>query len=303
MLDVKRLTLLRELELRGSIAATSRVLGISSSAISQQLSKLEAEVGLVLLEQVGRNVRLTPSALQLVRRVEEVVTILEEAEADLEARRSQMQGVVRFAGFSTFARRYLSEVLRRMAGTYPDVVVEFTQLEPSESLDAVASRRADVAIIDEFPHTPRQTDPGLVRVLLMRDRIAAYTPRPVATVEELAGLPWAFEPSGSDGFIWARRTCRKIGFEPTVRYDSPDPRVHQELVMAGLAAAFLPDMVLGDPGASASMDRWQPLQSLEGGMSRSVFAVFRRGSQGRPLVAKFLEILGEVVKRQGNVRS
>ncbi|WP_279403401.1 LysR family transcriptional regulator, partial [Arthrobacter sp. JCM 19049] len=49
MLDFKRLTLLRELQLRGSIAATARVLGISASAVSQQLAKLEAEAGLPLL--------------------------------------------------------------------------------------------------------------------------------------------------------------------------------------------------------------------------------------------------------------
>jgi DNA-binding transcriptional LysR family regulator len=296
VLDVKRLTLLRELELRGSIAATSRVLGISSSAISQQLTKLEAEVGLVLLEQVGRNVRLTPSALQLVRRVEEVVTILEDAEAALESRRSQIQGVVRFAGFSTFARRYLPEVLRRMAVTHPDVVVEFTQLEPVEALDTVASRRADIAVIDEFPHTPRRADPGMVRTLLMRDRIAVYTPRPVSSVEELAALPWAFEPVGSDASVWARRTCREFGFEPTVLYDSPDPRVHYELVMAGVSAAFLPDMVLDHPAVTSErMERWEPRpQSLEQEMHRNVYAVIRRGGQARPAFASFLQILREV---------
>ncbi|MFF2298526.1 LysR family transcriptional regulator [Arthrobacter sp. NPDC058127] len=296
MLDVKRLALLRELELRGSIAATSRVLGISSSAISQQLTKLEAEVGIALLEQVGRNVRLTPSAQQLVRAVEDVVTILEQAEADLESRRSQMQGVVRFAGFSTFTRRYLPEVLRRMARAHPDVVIEFTQLEPVEALDAVASRRADIAVIDEFPHTPRRADPGLVRTLLMRDSIAVYTPRPVSSVEELAALPWAFEPAGSDASIWARRTCRELGFEPTVLYDSPDPRVHYELVMAGLSAAFLPRMVLDHPSMpSEPVEQWKSLpQSLEQEMHRNVYAVIRRGGQARPAFASFLQILHDV---------
>ena len=59
MLDLHRLTLLREVKLRGSMSAAARELSYSHSAISQQLGVLEKETGVVLLEKVGRNVRLT----------------------------------------------------------------------------------------------------------------------------------------------------------------------------------------------------------------------------------------------------
>lgn len=296
VLDVKRLALLRELELRGSIAATSRVLGISSSAVSQQLTKLESEVGVVLLEQVGRNIRLTPAAQQLVRRVEEVVAILERAETELESRRDRIQGVVRFAGFSTFARRYLPEVLRRMDQTHPDVIVEFMQLEPETALEMVASKRVDIAVIDEYSHSPRRADPGIARTHLLRDDIVAYTPHPVPDIHGLALQHWAFEPAGSDSAQWATRICREFGFEPTVLFESPDPQVHQELVLAGVAAAFLPQMLLDSPGVHARpMARWTSLPpGLEDEMYRDVYAVSRHGAQLRPEFASFLKLLGEV---------
>lgn len=299
MLDVKRLALLRELELRGSIAATARVLGISPSAVSQQLTKLESEVGVVLLEQVGRNIRLTPAAQQLVLRVEEVIAVLERAETELESRLSRIQGVVRFAGFSTFARRYLPEVLRLMEQTHPDVVVEFMQLEPETALDMVASKRVDIAVIDEYSHSPRRADPGIVRTHLMRDQINVYTPHPVPGHQALAALHWAFEPAGSDSAQWTTRICREFGFEPTVLFESPDPQVHHELVLAGVAAAFLPRMLLDSPSVpSRPMAQWTSLPpGVEEEMYRDVYAVSRRGAQLRPEFAGFLKLLDEVTAK------
>lgn len=301
MLDVRRLALLRELAVRGSLAAVSRAVGISASAISQQLAKLEVEVGVTLLEQVGRNVQLTPAAQLLARRAEQVVAILDDAEAELEARRGQVQGVVRFAAFSTYALCDLPEVVQRMGRTHPHVAVEFTEAEPGEALDAVAGRRADIAVMDEFPRIPRRVDTGITRTQILHDRIAAYAPRPVDGIEELGELPWIFEPVGSDAYSWAQRLCREAGFEPVVAFDSADLIVHYGLVCAGVAAAFLPDMVFRSP----TVPIHQPHHRLEWphpsseDLYRDVYVVTRRGGPARQAVAGLLRHIREVAARPG----
>lgn len=294
MLDFKRLTLLRELQLRGSIAATARTLGISPSAVSQQLSKLESEAGLPLLEQVGRNIQLTPAARQLVSRVDEAVGVLETAAAELEGRRSRVQGVIRFVAFGTFARSFLPAALQQMSQVHPDVVVEFTQLEPAEALDAVASRRADVAMVDEFTHVPRRADSGFMRTLITNDRMDIYLPHQVTDVSGLARLNWVFEPRGTDAYAWSHRFCMELGFEPRVLYDSPDPRLHYELVAAGVAAAFLPRMVFEGLEPERVL-RWIPPEAAQRqAMFRQIYAVGRRGSQLRPATKGFLQVLRRV---------
>jgi DNA-binding transcriptional LysR family regulator len=60
VLDLRRLRLLRELAHRGTLGAVAQALSYSPSTVSQQLSLLESEVGVALLEPVGRRVRLTP---------------------------------------------------------------------------------------------------------------------------------------------------------------------------------------------------------------------------------------------------
>ena len=295
MLDLRRLELLREVELRGSMAAAARALGVSSSAISQQLGKLEQEMGAQLLEQAGRNVRLTPLAQRLTRRVDEVVAMLSDAEAEVEQARHRVQGVVRFAGFSTFALRFLPDIVERVAASLPDVVLEFSQLEPTDAVDAVIGRRADIAVADEFPQIPRKADPTVSRTLLTRDDIEVYTPHPVASLADLADVCWAMEPVGSDARAWATRICREAGFEPVVRFESPDPRVHYELALTGLAAAFLPGMAFDSPALPHARPPHRvdaPLFAPD--LHREVYAVTRRGGQTRPAVAGVVKVLAAV---------
>jgi DNA-binding transcriptional LysR family regulator len=78
--DVHRLRLLLELSRRGTLSPVTAALSYSSSTISQQLSQLEAEVGMPLLEPIGRRVRLTPQAEILVSHAETVLRQLEAAE-------------------------------------------------------------------------------------------------------------------------------------------------------------------------------------------------------------------------------
>lgn len=59
MLDVNRLRMLVELSRRGTLAAVADALAYSKASVSQQLAALERDVGVPLLQRVGRGVQLT----------------------------------------------------------------------------------------------------------------------------------------------------------------------------------------------------------------------------------------------------
>ena len=115
MLDVYRLRLLRELDRRGTLAAVARALSYSPSAISQQLSQLETETGVTLLEPVGRGVRLTPLARLLVTHTEAILERLEEAEAELRTAATEVRGTLRVASFQSVLFALIPSVLTRLA--------------------------------------------------------------------------------------------------------------------------------------------------------------------------------------------
>src|SRR6266536_5465626 len=104
MLDVRRLRMLREVSLHGTIRAAASSLSFTPSAVSQHLSALERELGVELLERRGRSVELTPAARVLVERTEHILAQLAEAEADTKAVANGKESPLRLASFPS-ARR------------------------------------------------------------------------------------------------------------------------------------------------------------------------------------------------------
>lgn len=276
MLDVRKLALLREVAVHGGITGAAKALHMSPSNVSQQLSRLENEHGIALLEASGRGVRLTPAAERLVERTETVLAILEEAETDLNESRHPGAGIVRLAAFHTFAAGLLGSVVRHLASIAPALELDFVQLDPEAALDEVLSRRADLSVVDEYVGFPLPPTAGLVRLVIGNEPIHAYLP---TGTEDPSQVPWAMEPRQSDSFGWARNVCRAEGFEPRVRYESPDPYVHRRLVELGLAAAFLPVTV------ATGLDAGVRLASeLPEGLHRTHTVITRRGTESSPAV-------------------
>ena len=114
MLEVRRLRLLRELKLRATIAEVAMALHQSPSAVSQQLSQLEKEVGTPLLQKVGRRVQLTPQAEILLEHVEVILDRLELAESELDASLREPTGMVRIAVFQSAVLALMPQMLRTL---------------------------------------------------------------------------------------------------------------------------------------------------------------------------------------------
>src|ERR1700726_5258713 len=95
--NLRRLEILRELKHRGTLAAVASAMSYSPSAVSQQLTLLESEVGAPLLERDGRRVRLTPQAEILVTHTELVLRQLDRAQAEIAASLHEFTGTLRVA--------------------------------------------------------------------------------------------------------------------------------------------------------------------------------------------------------------
>ncbi|TGN65158.1 LysR family transcriptional regulator [Nocardioides eburneiflavus] len=290
MLDVHRLVLLREVRLRGSISAAARALSYTPSAVSQQLSLLEKEAGVPLLEKVGRGVRLTPGAEELVHHAEQILSILERAEADLAASDTQVRGTLNLAAFTTISRNTVPRVIAALGRQHPALDVRFRQVEPEEGLLLLSSRRVDVLVVDSYPGTSAPVQDEIHVDLLLNDPIRAYLPTGAddGTLEGLRRLRWVLEPSGSEAHAWVLGVCRQHGFEPNVAYESADLMFHLRMVEAGLAAAFLPDLLVR--GEKASME---PSALLDTRQRRQISLICRAGAERRPAVVACRDAFAE----------
>lgn len=282
MFDLHRLVLLREVHLRGSLTAAAAALSYSPSAVSQQMAVLEREAGVSLLEKVGRGVQLTPAAEELVRHTAEVLTILERAKSDLAASNASVRGTLHLAAFASISQGIVPLVIGDLSRQYPALDVRFQQVEPENGLRLLVSARIDVLIADSYPDSADSGLDGLQAELLLNDPIRAYLP--AGNSGEIASLDmeeirWALEPSGTEAHEWVRKVCRQHGFTPTVAYESSDLLFHLRMVEAGLAAAFLPDLLVRGEKSLVV-----PASSLGTDQRRRISMICREGADERPSV-------------------
>ena len=126
--------LLHELNERGTIAAVADALQFTPSAVSQQLSVLEREAGVQLLEPAGRGVRLTDPALVLAEHARELLDRAELAEAELAAAAGGVAGRARIAGFQSVSQRVAIPAMRVLAREAPSLRCELVEAEPEQSI-------------------------------------------------------------------------------------------------------------------------------------------------------------------------
>jgi DNA-binding transcriptional LysR family regulator len=294
MLDIHRLRLLRELDRRGTLAAVARALSYSPSAISQQLTQLEAETGATLLEHVGRGVRLTEQARILVRHTEVILERLELAEAELAASMTEVTGTLRVASFQSVLLALVPAALSVLAGRHPGLRVQLTQRDVDIAFAGLLAHDFDVVLGEEYPGLPQPRIPGVDEEDLTYDEMRLAVPRSGPwcqdTLARLAGAPFVFDPDGIVAGQWARTVCRSAGFEPDVRFASGDLLLQVRLVETGHAVAFLPDLLWTDRAPDTVV-----LHHLPGRPHRRLFTGVRSGAGRQPAVQAFREALRSTV--------
>ncbi|MGW2773810.1 LysR substrate-binding domain-containing protein [Streptomyces olivaceoviridis] len=304
MFDLHRLRLLRELKHRGTLAAVAAALSYAPSSVSQQLSQLETEVGVPLLEPVGRRVRLTEQAEILVAHTEAILERLERAEADIAASLSDLTGTLRVAAFQTAALALVPTALGLLRDQHPHLRVHVTHMEPERALPALLARDFDLVLAEEYPGNPNPRPAELEQEDLLDDPLHLALPKPAGTGEadgptaalrSLADHPWVMEPEGTAARHWAMTLCRNAGFEPDVRFETTDLLLHLRMVEQQHAAALLPGLVWAGQSPTVTL---RPLP--RGQRTRRIFTVVRRGRGRHPAVRACREALHRAAGRRSD---
>lgn len=296
MLDLRRLSLLREVQRRGSLHAVARALSYSPSTISQQLAQLELEAGVPLLERVGRGVQLTPQGELLAEGASRVLDEMERLESALGASVAvaagePLRGTVRLAVFQSAALGIVPRALSLLEAEHPSLRFEVTQREPESALDEVWAREFDLVIAEQYPAHAAPLRRELDRVPLHRDtlRLGIRADAALTSLADAADAAWVMEPRGTASRHWAEQQCRLAGFEPDVRFETADLQAHVRLIEAGHAVALLPDLLW--MGGRAPVR----LVDLPGSPVREVFTAARRSSASRPAIVAVREVLARAV--------
>jgi DNA-binding transcriptional LysR family regulator len=297
LLDVRRLRLLRDLSVYGTVSATAQALHLTGPAVSQQLAALEREAGLPLLEKHGRKLRLTSAGSRLVAHADVILGRLAAADADLAALRGSRGGTVRVAAFPSAARVLLPRVWRLLADAgngRPELRV--IEAEPDPATAALRHGEADVAIVHAYSLLPRDLPPGCESQHLADEPVLlALHPDEAARRGLAAGQPadlagfahaaWLMPGPETSCHELIQRACGAAGFVPAPIARATDFSVLTALVAAGAGVALVPRMALPTSTDGVSL---HPLTSP---VTRTISALTRAGEASRPALTHVLECL------------
>jgi len=292
MLNLERLRTLDALARHGSVSGAAEGLHVTTSAVSQQMSKLEREVGQQLLAKNGRGVRLTDAGRLLAEHAGRILSQVELAQADLEAQRGQVVGELRLSAFPTAARGLFPTALAALRARHPALRVRSTELEPESGIAGVVRGDLDLAVVLDWYNKPMPLPDGLVKAPILDDPADVAMPvgHPLADRDEVdlgefAQDEWITWAEGEFCHEWLMFTLRSRGIEPIIGHRAAETHTQLGLVAAGLGVCIAP--LLGRSPMPAGVVT-VPLKQR---VRRHVYVVWRADADRRPSIRAAVEAL------------
>lgn len=251
-LDVNRVRLLAEVARQGSMTAAASTLMYTPSAISQQMRRLETEVGQPVLERHPRGVTLTDAGHAIVDYAVTMERQLEALQARLDDIAGLRAGSLRVGTFPTVGASLLPLAVTEFRSRYPDVRLSVQSGRLAQLLDLLERRRVEIALLWDYEWSRIDVD-GLTLQQLRSDPTALVVSgtHPLAArqsvrMSELAEENWIIRGDQHPVADVLSRTARSAGFEPTVAFEANDYQEAQAMVAVGLGIALAPRLALAN---------------------------------------------------------
>ncbi|MCP2635025.1 LysR family transcriptional regulator [Microbacterium sp. HD4P20] len=296
MADLQRLRVLRAVVQAGSINRAAARLGYTPSAVSQQISALQRETGLTLIERHGRGIVPTAAGRAVADRAGRVLEQLTDLDAltdDLKAGRS---GTLRIECFMSANRAWMPDVVAAL-DEFSDLRIEIglAELKGQRSIDPDLQLYIAESVTAGHDPTAADGEPDgyVVEHLLTEEyRAVMFRDHPLArrhslSIQELTGEAWidndhARGPCREIVLV----ACREAGFSPRFKVAAPDYATAFDYVAAGLGVTVVPRL-----GAYLLPAGTVAVPVSGAGLRRRIMLRFKRSMRNHPAVQRATDIL------------
>ena len=295
-LDPHRLLLLPVIRDEGTITLAAARTGRTPPAISQQLARLEAEVGAALVERHAHGARLTRLGTRLAEHADRITAELREAHDDASRHLREHRDRLRLGAFPSAGLALLPDALAALRHRHPDAELSVVDLGPTDGMTLVAEHQLDLALIGEYAEAldvpsaielvPLLQDP--LHAVLPADHPHANTPTP--RLADFAPDAWACAPKTLPNRRQLEKAARTRNFTPRVPFEPESYAVAESLVSAGVAVAFIPRIAVGARAGTHHRRLADPE------LFRRIYAAIPTNTQHAPLTPIFLRLIHDVCR-------
>lgn len=263
---------------------------VAQPALSRQIAKLEAELGLPLVDRTTRRVAMTPAGIAMVGHAERVLAELEAARALAQRSAAVLTGRVELGVTTTPGSIDVPALLAAFHTKYPDVDLLVREDLSVRLADALRADALDLAFVSGVTASARER---LALTPLARDRLLLVVGaghrlagRASARIADLRDERFVAFPPGATIRDTVARAAERAGFAPRVSFESAETARTRALVAHGLGVAVLPE-----PDALAAGPPVVALPLRDAGMHHDLHVATRAGRRLSPAAAAFLELL------------
>lgn len=294
--DLLRLRTIHELSVGKSMTEVAQTIGLTTSAISQQISVLETEFGTELVRRKGRGVELSASGMLLAQYAAEILDTHAQARSKLVELEETIVGTVRVASLSSVAAALLPDTISTLKIRYPLLSVILDTTTADEGLEGLRHFRQDVALMHDFT-SKFNLGKKIVTEFLMKDElhIAVASTHHLAgrfevALTELADEHWVFAKTSPFFHGAVLNLCRQNGFEPKIIANTDNTSVVFGLVQKGCGISVIPDLATRSLPDGICKLRFKPR------LKRRIFSAHRISDRPNPLIRAFLDALEHTSK-------
>lgn len=228
----------------GNFSLAAQACHVGQPALSQQIAKLERELGLPLFYRNSRGATLTDAGKEFVLRAREIVQRTEALEAEMAFYAGLHKGSLTLGIITSLQCIDFGEMLSSFCYNYPDISVNIIQEGTHRLVDLLLERKIDLAFLNRpLTELPQSLDFAKLGEDCYSLAVPSRHPlagRKTVSLKELKDEHFIFHQSGQVASELCLLACRNAGFEPDIVCRSGSPTTGLYMVQGGLGVAFLP---------------------------------------------------------------
>ena len=258
-MEIRQLRYFAAVARTGSFSRAARECHVAQPSLSQQIIKLEEEVGERLFERTQRKALLTPAGSLLLPHAVSILEAVRVGQQEIREMGGKLRGKIILGALPTIAPYFLPDIIYSFRKKYPAVDLTLHEDATQQLLRALEENELDLAFISQAPRNPRIEVQQLFSEELF---LCLPTGHPLAQRKQVSAANLRHEKFilMQDGHCLGDQTqqfCHNSGFQPEISCRSVQISTVLAMIQAGLGISFIPEMA-------------SPLSEKEGIVCRSL---------------------------------
>ncbi|TBL79684.1 LysR family transcriptional regulator [Paenibacillus thalictri] len=300
-MELRQLQYALQISIERNFSRAAEKLHIAQPSLSQQLSKLEKEIGVLLFHRTTNSVEVTHAGTLFMEKAQKILDMVELLKQEMEDISQMRKGRVVVGSLPITGAHILPLVLPVFQEKYPDIEIVLIEETTNNLEQLTLGGQADISLLS----LPLSDDTLAYEPVVEEEIMLAVPPQhKLASALKGAGSAVDLQSLRHEPFIALKKgqgfrqitleLCENAGFTPHIVFESSNIETVQSLVAAGMGIAFVPQMV-SRSGWSHLVPAYLPLTTHP---TRTLVMAYRKGRYLSKAVEAFMSTFREVAQEE-----